>query len=208
VWPARSPQGGDPSQSWQSSRHRSQDTKPGAARPFWRVYGSRQQARKAAQLTLTRMPTFRRKLHSCPDAHFVGEARHREGRSRGRTSTQVAPELRRGLGTAGRGGSPGSSRLSDRLHYRSAQPTISEYSMVRGMSIMYVSCHSGLGHMGVEVPRDTSPRIRWVPASKATHRASASRSPLNQLGRGNGAQRPGSSNPAPHRPRPPDRQCD
>jgi hypothetical protein len=25
-----------------------------------------------------------------------------------------------------------------------------------------------LGHMGVEVPRDTSPGIRWVPASKAT----------------------------------------
>jgi hypothetical protein len=33
---------------------------------------------------------------------------------------------------------------------------------------MYVRCESGLGHMGVEVPRDTSPGIRWVPASKAT----------------------------------------
>jgi hypothetical protein len=32
--------------------------------------------------------------------------------------------------------------------------------------------------------------------------------PLNQLGQGNDAQRPGSSNPAPHRPRHPDRQCD
>ena len=83
---------------------------------------------------------------------------------------------------------------------------------------------------GVEVPRDTSPGIGWVPASKATPpRASASRSPsgqcghidvarmssrspryapLNQLGQGNYAQRPGSSNPAPHRPRHPDRQCD
>ena len=83
---------------------------------------------------------------------------------------------------------------------------------------------------GVEVPRDTSPGIGWVPASKATPpRASASRSPtgnavtstwrecrhehldtapLNQLGQGNDAQRPGSSNPAPHRPRHPDRQCD
>jgi hypothetical protein len=32
--------------------------------------------------------------------------------------------------------------------------------------------------------------------------------PLNQLGQGNDAQRPGSSNPAPHRPRHLDRQCD
>lgn len=82
------------------------------------------------------------------------------------------------------------------------------------------------GHMGVEVPRDTSPGIRWVPASKATlPRASASRSPRGQCGhidvarmssrspryspgQGNDAQRPGSSNPAPHRPRHPDRQCD
>jgi hypothetical protein len=32
--------------------------------------------------------------------------------------------------------------------------------------------------------------------------------PLNQLGPGNDAQRPGSSNPAAHRPRHPDRQCD
>jgi hypothetical protein len=43
--------------------------------------------------------------------------------------------------------------------------------------------HSVLGHMGVEVPRDTSPGIRWVPASKATPpRASASRSPRGQCG--------------------------
>jgi hypothetical protein len=35
-----------------------------------------------------------------------------------------------------------------------------------------------LGHMGVLVPRDTSPGIRWAPASKATPpRAIASRSP-------------------------------
>ena len=26
---------------------------------------------------------------------------------------------------------------------------------------MYVRCGSDLGHMGVQVPRDTSPRIRW-----------------------------------------------
>ena len=33
--------------------------------------------------------------------------------------------------------------------------------MVRAMSIMYVRCVSVLGYMGVEVPRDTSPGIRW-----------------------------------------------
>jgi hypothetical protein len=38
-----------------------------------------------------------------------------------------------------------------------------------------------LGRLGVEVPRDTSPGIRWVPASKATPpRPSASRSPRGQ----------------------------
>jgi len=42
---------------------------------------------------------------------------------------------------------------------------------------------SPLGHLGVEVPRDTSPGIRWVPASKATPpRASASRSSRGQCG--------------------------
>lgn len=40
-----------------------------------------------------------------------------------------------------------------------------------------------LGHMGVEVPRDTNPGIRWVPASKAMPpHASASRSPRGQCG--------------------------
>jgi hypothetical protein len=86
------------------------------------------------------------------------------------------------------------------------------------------------GHMGVEVPRDTSPGIRWGLRARPRYRARApldrragnavtstwrvcrhdhlDTAPLNQLGQGNDAHRPGSSNPAPHRPRHPDRQCD
>jgi hypothetical protein len=87
-----------------------------------------------------------------------------------------------------------------------------------------------LGHMGLKSLETWAPGFGGCLRARPRHRARAPHdpragnavtstwrecrhdhldtAPLNQLGQGNDAQRPGSSNPAPHRPRHPDRQCD